>query len=355
MLTNPLVTVLMSVYNAEKFVEHAVRSIINQTFKEFEFIVIDDGSTDQTHRILAQFDKKVVKVYSQENRGVTASLNRGLLLAKGKYIARMDADDIALPERLQKQVGFLESHSEIGIVGSAVQVINDSGRKWGVQTFAPTDIGIRWVSLVKNPFVHPSVMFRKNLLDEYNLEYRPSSHAEDYDLWVRLLKFTKGSNIEQPLLLYRVHKSNISKLHRNVQFESHYSISRDQIRSELPQLEMDDFQIKKLLTLALASSREFSLMRKDRTDAILSYLLLWRAFFKKYGSTSELEHSELEQLQSSVIGRAIGWSLFPPMPPGKGKILHLINQIDSYWYLDFLTTLPKSLDGFVRERLVWMF
>lgn len=350
MTKKPLVTVLMPVYNAEKFVEHAVRSIINQSFKEFELIVVDDGSTDQTHRILMQFDKKVVKVFSQEKSGITAALNRGLSLANGKYIARMDADDIALPERLQKQVAFLEAYPEIGIVGSAVLVIDDSGRKWGVQTFEPTDIGIRWTSLLKNPFVHPSVMFRKNLLDDHNLEYRSLHHAEDYDLWIRLLRFTKGSNIEQPLMLYRVHKSNVSILHRKAQFESHYAISRDVIRKELPQLHMDDVQIKKMQSLALASSRECSEMRDERTEAILSYLLLWQAFAHKY-----VLISGLEQVRSSVLGRTVAWTLFPPLPPGIKKIFHLISQIDRHWLTNSLATLPKSVGGIVRERLVWRF
>jgi glycosyltransferase involved in cell wall biosynthesis len=338
----------MPVRNAERFVTQAVQSILHQTLKEFELIIIDDGSTDNTPQLLEQIHSKHIRVYTQKKSGISDALNQGLSLANGKYIARMDADDVSLPGRLQKQVEVMESQPEIGLVGSVVVVIDDAGKTWGIQPLESTDVGIRWTSLLKSPFVHPTVMVRKACLDNHGLKYGSLPYAEDYGLWIQLLRYTKGINIGEPLVLYRVHRSNVSILHRRVQFQSHYAISRDAIRWELPQFHIDEKRMAKLLSLVLASSKEIAAMGQDRREAIRSYLMLWQAFEKKY------EHEmDRKYIHNSVISRAVSWTLLPPLSFGFQETLSLINQMDQWWYFHFLAALPGNVGKLARERLVW--
>ena len=125
----PQITVLMPVYNGEKYLRQAVDSILNQTFKDFEFLIINDGSTDKTLAILQEYKNKRVKIINnKKNIGLTKSLNKGLKLAKGKYIARMDADDISLSNRLRKQIDFLDKHNKIGVLGTQMKIINNSNK-----------------------------------------------------------------------------------------------------------------------------------------------------------------------------------------------------------------------------------
>lgn len=126
---SPKVSVVMSVYNGEKYLPETIDSILNQTFKDFEFIIINDGSTDKTAKILTSYDDPRIRIFNQENMGLTKSLNRAISLAKGEYIARMDADDISYPERLKKQVDYLNKNPDIGLVGSKYIRIDKRGRK----------------------------------------------------------------------------------------------------------------------------------------------------------------------------------------------------------------------------------
>lgn len=158
--TKPVVSVLMSVYNCEEYLREAVDSILNQTFMDFEFIIIDDGSTDSTAAILAEYERKFTRlcIHHQTNQGVIASLNMGLELAQGKYIARMDADNVSLPERLAKQVDFLETHPEIGVLGTGAQIMDGYGNTSQTVQF-PTQHGVlRRCLCFFNPIVHPTVM-----------------------------------------------------------------------------------------------------------------------------------------------------------------------------------------------------
>ncbi|GHT04997.1 hypothetical protein AGMMS49525_11880 [Bacteroidia bacterium] len=196
----------MPVYNGEKYLAEAIDSILGQSFMDFEFIVVNDGSTDATASLLADYtDPRLKVVHNDGNKGVSYSLNRGLDLAKGKYIARMDADDIALPHRLQVQYDFMESHPDVGICGSDIEVFGGgiAGRKR--EYFPVSDLEIRARVFTQLPFAHPTVMICKDILDRFHLRY-PSFKVEDYALWVELLKHTKGWNIPQVLLYYRICK-----------------------------------------------------------------------------------------------------------------------------------------------------
>lgn len=214
-MTDPLVSVLMSVYNGERFLAEAIESIIKQTYTGFEFIVINDGSMDHSADILYYYENKDKRlhVYHQENRGLIPSLNWGLELARGKYLARIDADDISYPHRLEKQVEIFEECPDLVILGSAYEVIDDTGESIGLATLPTTDTGIRWEMIFKCPFAHPSVMLRLNVLRQQKLFYDPSAlHAEDYELWSRLLKYGQGLNYSEPLVKRRIHDNRIGQL-----------------------------------------------------------------------------------------------------------------------------------------------
>ena len=157
----PKVTVLMPVYNGEKYLEEAIDSVLAQTLPDFEFLIIDDGSTDKTPQILKSYTDTRLRLFHQNNRGLTRSLNKGIQFSGGEYVARMDADDIALPERLEKQVKFLDEHPEIGVVGSFHCEVSASLQKSIVKKFPTEDSAIRKTLIKENPFSHPTVIMRK--------------------------------------------------------------------------------------------------------------------------------------------------------------------------------------------------
>jgi glycosyltransferase involved in cell wall biosynthesis len=211
---------MMPIYNAEEYLSEAIESIIHQTYSHFEFIIISDDTSEKTRAILDDYQNKDerILVYQQKRDSLVASLNRGLRLAKGKYIARMDGDDINLPERFEKQVAFMEEHPDVGICGTWVQTIGQhKGLKY---TFPCDDSTIRCHMLFDTAFAHPSVMIRKELIEFKKLEYNPDfKHAEDYEFWVRCSMLTHLANVGEVLMYYRINKGGISQTYLNEQNE----------------------------------------------------------------------------------------------------------------------------------------
>lgn len=209
-MNEPLVSVILSVYNGEKYVGRALESILNQTFTDFELIVVNDGSTDGTDRILGQLDDPRVVLVSQENKGLIASLNRGCSLAKGKYLARQDADDISMPERLAKQVAFMEAHPDVGLLGTAYHQLDEDGKELLTVTWPTEDSSLRRVLIRYSPFCHGSVMMRRTVFEECG-GYEPGLvHVEDYGLWFEFSYRAKIANLSEVLYEWRSHPANIS-------------------------------------------------------------------------------------------------------------------------------------------------
>jgi len=201
----------MPVYNAERYLREAIDSILGQTFTDFEFIIIDDGSTDGSPEIISQYkDKRIKLVRKARNEGLVSALNLGIELASGKYIARMDADDIALPQRLEKQVAFLDSHPDVAVVGTRAWRFDPAGRiiesmisvtKW-------EDVH-RYLRSSANRLIHGSVTMRTDVvrrLGGYRQQFR---HAEDIDLWLRILDHAKICNLPDKLMFYRSNPSGV--------------------------------------------------------------------------------------------------------------------------------------------------
>jgi glycosyltransferase involved in cell wall biosynthesis len=222
----PKVTVLMPVYNGERFLREAVDSILAQTFADFEFVVIDDGSTDGTAEIVRSYlDPRIHFVRNASNLGLVANLNKGIETARGEYIARMDGDDVSLPERLAKQVAFMDASPELAASGTWAKDIDEEGNVIGVRRMT---VGRRmeyefWWPC---PLIHPSAIIRRSLVGE--VRYDPDAlEAADYDFWLRLRQGRALDNLPEYLILYRVHGGSMSLSHQESQMRSvHRSLCR---------------------------------------------------------------------------------------------------------------------------------
>jgi glycosyltransferase involved in cell wall biosynthesis len=206
-MSGPVVSVLMAACNAEAFLTEAVESVLGQGFGDLEFIAIDDGSTDGTSTILSDYarrDSRVHLLRNESNVGLARSLNRGLDLARGQYVARQDADDISLPDRLGTQVAFMDGHADVDICGSWLREIGAAAPV--VREYARDDAHLRCELLFRSPLAHPTVMLRREALARHGLRYDEAFlYAQDYALWTAAAPHVGFANIPEPLVLYRVH------------------------------------------------------------------------------------------------------------------------------------------------------
>ncbi|NOR46192.1 MAG: glycosyltransferase [Candidatus Delongbacteria bacterium] len=217
---HPSISVIMSVYNGELYLNESINSILKQTFQDFKFIITDDCSTDNSLSIIEKYmqdDDRIILMKNKENFGLTKNLNRMLAIASGKYIARMDADDISLPTRFEKQYEYLEKYPEIGVLGTNISFFGISKH---ITSLPVDNEKIRVALLFENVIMHPSVMIRISVLTDNKLTYDESFKiSQDYDLWCRLQQKTKFNNLKDVLLRYRFENYNItnstSKDYRN--------------------------------------------------------------------------------------------------------------------------------------------
>lgn len=222
----PAISVVLPAYNCEAYLGKAIQSVLEQTFTGFELIVINDGSTDNTEYVILSFpDPRIVYLKNAANKGLIYTLNRGIETAQGRYIARMDADDICLPERLKKQKDFLDQHPGTAAVASSIEYINEKEEKtgtWELDRQAITQEQIRRKMPFENCIAHPTVMIRADILKKFKYNSY-QKNIEDYDLWLRLLNRGHAIvKINEPLLLYRVHSSSVTSVHlkkRNFYFK----------------------------------------------------------------------------------------------------------------------------------------
>ena len=217
----------MPVFNAERFIEQAVASILEQTYKNLELLVIDDGSKDSTQEKITQFkDPRIRLITNHKNLGIAVSLNKGIDESRGKYIARMDADDISLQDRIKKQCNFMEENPQIGILGTGYYGVDKNGERKQTYIYPEDDIEIKWKLLMGPIFPHPTVMLRKKVLVDHKIYYNVKYPAtQDYELWSRLIHYTEGTNLSLPLLEYRHHSESISKSDSVIQEKLRLQIS----------------------------------------------------------------------------------------------------------------------------------
>ena len=202
----------MSVFNAGGFLVEAVDSILAQTMEDFELIAIDDGSTDQSLTTLQRFNDPRLKIIQQPNRGLIASLNRGIELAQGKYIARMDADDRCAPDRFGLQVNYLDQHPEIALLGGSIATMDETGNPLAPCVGFPQTHGQIWAGIGRKPWVfcHPAVMYRRDAAIDVGLYRSDFAHAEDAEFFARLMTRARAANLPDVLLHYRLRRGAIS-------------------------------------------------------------------------------------------------------------------------------------------------
>ena len=207
----PLISVVMPVYNGEAYLAEAMESILSQRITDFEFIIINDGSTDGSEKVIRSFQDERIRYHYQQNCGLGATLNIGCEMARGKYIARQDQDDVSLPERFQFQIEYLESHPDVLLVGSRAKIIREGSKALEYHNHPSNPAVLKFDLMFDNPFVHSSVMWRNNEITKSE-KYNPDRNLyEDYDLWSRFSQKGKIANVPEILLLYRHHEAGLSK------------------------------------------------------------------------------------------------------------------------------------------------
>lgn len=223
-MKNPLVSVLMPCYNVELYVEEALSSIMRQTYTHLEIIVINDSSTDNTLSILetlALQDSRIKVVSNSSNLKLIDTLNKGVEICSGEYIARMDADDISFPDRIERQVAFLEENKDYDIVSTQFYTFKTGVKKKNLYHNPETNEDLRAYLLFRSGICHPAVMIRRTLFSEKKLSFEKEYlHVEDYALWVKAVYVTKLANLADPLLFYRVHDSQVSVVNEQKQLDN---------------------------------------------------------------------------------------------------------------------------------------
>lgn len=224
----PPITVFMPVYNGLKYLPEAVQSILEQSFRHFEFLIIDDGSTDGSLEYLRELrDPRIRLIAQSKNIGLRANYNFGLAEAQGEYIAIMDQDDIAMPQRLERQWHFMQAHPEVGLCGGEVETFGELQAPSWVRYSDHEDIKV--ALLFESPICHSTVMLRSEVLREHHLNYPDCPYAEDYGLWVAMSRVTLLANLPEVLLRYRTHQNQVSIGKSEIQNRSASKIISDQL------------------------------------------------------------------------------------------------------------------------------
>jgi glycosyltransferase involved in cell wall biosynthesis len=211
---NDKLSVVLPVYNCDRYLDQAIQSIVDQTYANFELIIINDGSTDGSLEIIQRHMRADprIRLIDQENQGLIAALNNGILASRAEYIARMDGDDIAHPERFAKQMAFLEAHPEVALLGTGFELIDENSAVFNSVIMDETDAQLKQAIKVSNCFHHPTVVFKRQAVLDIGLYRQEFLHCEDYDLYARFCKGYVVGNLPEILLSYRIHSHQICSI-----------------------------------------------------------------------------------------------------------------------------------------------
>jgi glycosyltransferase involved in cell wall biosynthesis len=326
-----LISVVLPVYNCKEYINDSVQSILKQTYKNFELIIVDDGSDDGTLEILNNFKDKRIRLYKNKyNRGLIYSLNRALNKSKGQFIARMDADDICELNRFQKQINYLNKNIEISVVGSAVTLIDNNNRVNQKYLYPYNDNLIKWSMFFSCSVCHPSVMIRSDVFKKINRYSLTAKFAEDYDLWSQLIKKKyKFSNLQDSLLKLRKHKRNVSIKNFNAHFLMGARISQKIIQYNFKFAKKKDFKIIKCI---------FSLgkYQKEQSDVSIIYIFKILKYFV-IQNINNLSLCDLKMIKKSALIKILKiWirNIY------RVNLLRLFQVIFNIIYLELKTT-PK--------------
>jgi glycosyltransferase involved in cell wall biosynthesis len=342
MNSSPFISVVLPVYNAERYVFQATESILNQTYKDFELIIIDDGSTDHSIDVIRSFyDPRIVFIQNQDNQGLIYTLNRGIQSAKGKYIARMDADDISVAHRFQQQVSFLEMHPEIGVVGSGYLPIDENNKAVRSPVhLSEYPLTVKWLMLIGNPLAHPSTMYRADLARQVGGYDNRFTYAEDYEFWIRMAEVTAICSIKDVLIHYR--ESNNSRISRK-----HYS-EQVLITNKIRQIAFNRLfngQMTPAISAAIRGEGEGIITNQSRYEACL---LLFESFKRLSAGSREISEKEKMELIETA----------------RNEILIIICRINSVAYFikilifpilftrkQFVLSMFRRLTNYIKRKL----
>ena len=269
----PMISVIMPSFNTPvEMLSQAVNSILGQTYRDFEFIIIDDCSTDASVEYLASLqDERVKVIRNHQNLGITKSLNVGLSHARGSYIARMDSDDICTPERLEKQLNFMESHPEVIVCGTWIQAFGDAS--YTTKRIIPEREYLRCSFLFGNAYglCHPTAFFRGDMLRKYGIRYDENlPTAQDYGMWTVCAEYGQIANVEEILLHYRVHSRQISTAKRQFQAQCASYVQAGLLRRVMPQVTQAQIQMHTQLSIEHIPSRKMvewvKILRKSNAE-----------------------------------------------------------------------------------------
>ena len=264
--SSPKISVIMPVYNTkEEYLREAIESILNQTYADFEFVIVNDGSTNNAEEVILSYKDDRIVYLKQENQGIVGALNNAWDKSRGEYIARMDSDDISFPDRFEKQVKFLEENSEYSLVGGQARILGTDKK-----ITCPADV--RLLDLLADcQFVHPVIMFRKADFEKYGLRYKEDAkYAEDYLLYARAIKYLKMPNLKDVLIDYRVYPENSSSKNRDIRLRSSFLV-QDLI---LDYMSNDEKIRNEILNIAYK--------KKSKTNSIIDKIFSIRNLYKNW-------------------------------------------------------------------------
>jgi glycosyltransferase involved in cell wall biosynthesis len=333
----------MPVFNGEKYLAEAMDSILNQTYGDFEFLVIDDGSTDRSREIVSSYrDPRIRLVSNERNSGLGAVLNKGMNLATGEYVARMDSDDVSLPTRLDRQVAFMDVHDDIGLCGSWIRFLSDTGACGGWVERYPTDHDkIKCRTLFSPGVAHPAVVLRRREFLDNGLNYDPAfRRVEDYDLWARAVHTVRFANLPEVLLRYRISSTQGSTLFQHEQRKLSDDISVRQLRDTLG---ITLSGKEEVVYRAMLAGPEQELSREGLAD--LHRLLMSmksandeKAFYAEPHFSSLLGRSWFNKCHDSARATRYTWGILRSSPlyrgarvPVKGEANLILKCLLKFW------------------------
>jgi glycosyltransferase involved in cell wall biosynthesis len=260
----PRVSVVIGVRDGARWLAEAVDSVLGQTLADLELIVVDDGSTDATPDLLAGYRDPRLSVLRQPPAGLARALNRGLRLASAPLVARLDADDVALPERLARQVAFLDAQPEVGLLGSACRAIGPSGDPLDTERPPQDDVAIRRALIRRNPFVHSTIVMRRIVIDRAGGYDESLPVAQDYELWMRASAVTRMANLPEVLVLRRLRADRVSVARDTERLRAEVRVKLTALRAGVYPAWCGIFLLKPLAALALPAHTRHALRRWRR-------------------------------------------------------------------------------------------
>lgn len=345
-MNKPLISVVMAVYNAQLYLAEAIESILGQSVSDFEFLIIDDASSDGSKQIIedyAKSDPRIRLISNPENLGLGASLQKGVEEASGDYIARMDADDISLPKRFEMQLAYLDLHPEILALGGDHELVDAQGKIFGELIYPKLPNRIRWNLLLGNGLIatHPAVLFRKEFFEIYG-DYADLRAAQDFDLWSRTL-FAQPfpiANINEIVLHYRQTDGMITKVDRSRQEQIAIERRRKNIASLLGE-EVDADVVRAYRTTGLAYS--------NLEEIISIWQKVYLAFIERFNPSDE----ELAGIKAKFFQRLSHYTFLNPFADGKSKRINLFKLRKSLngqffkelWQRKIRSLFPKRKNG----------